>query len=130
MRFHILSIPIALLMASTKVIATYVTISTTITLVIPFTSMTMVTNDGSKFEMTGSNDAVDGCRTNGVKDLEEFCMDTGRKRAHFKWKNQSFKRCLKQTSSSQKTCGGDEGCWEGVCQTCINSRYDETPCTW
>lgn len=94
---------------------------------IPVTTMTMVTNANAHYSVLGKNDAIDGCRTNGIKNLEQFWMDTKKKkRGHFKWKDQGFKRCLKRTTFKVI----DGACWNGRCQQTYWYKYTETKCTW
>lgn len=73
-------------------------------------------------------DAADGCRSTPVPGMVEFCIDWGRNRGHFRFSHQSFKRCLRKSSSA----GYDYGCpgAGGTPARCRYDRWDEVGCTW
>ncbi|KAL2074271.1 hypothetical protein VTL71DRAFT_8049 [Oculimacula yallundae] len=66
-------------------------------------------------------DASDGCRGTSVPGMTEFCVDHRNSRGHFKFSHQNYKRCMIETSNETSDCG---------IAFCINSYWDEVPCTW
>jgi hypothetical protein len=131
---HLIKLPtiLALLTATIKVTGTHIYISsTTGPGILPVSDMTLLTDDGGKHRIIGKNGEIDGCRTRGYWWLNEFCMDSGKKRAHLRFtSNPGLKICFKQTSSKSELCGGDDSCFAGVCNRCWESYYTGVKCDW
>ena len=53
--------------------------------------------------------------------MVEFCVDWGRKRGHFRFDHQSFKRCMLMRSSVPYGCSADH---------CEHSEWEEVGCSW
>ncbi|KAM0345083.1 hypothetical protein ACHAPU_006969 [Fusarium lateritium] len=72
---------------------------------------------------------LDGCRKTKFDWIKQVCIDSGKERAHVTYSGGS-KNCYKISKSSSKGCGGNEGCWKGVCNRCYTWVYSKTSCTW
>lgn len=95
---------------------------------IPVTSTTVYHRDGTKHSLGG--DFLDGCKSKGYKGhqwFKQICIDSKNKRAHVTYAD-GYKRCFKRTKYKNEDCGGDEGCWKGVCQRCYESVYTQANC--
>ncbi|KAF4441827.1 hypothetical protein F53441_11912 [Fusarium austroafricanum] len=66
--------------------------------------------------------ANEGCRGTSVPGMTEFCMDWGRRRGHFRFSHQDYKRCLTQASEDQFGCGENMDCWK--------TTWREIACNW
>lgn len=74
-------------------------------------------NDNRQFDFDGT----DGCRVPYIPGIKEFCMDYGRARAHF-YEDGGTRRCMARGWYENPDCGDFI--------YCINSWWDEIPCTW
>jgi len=70
---------------------------------------------------------LDGCKS--ASGIKQFCLDSGNKRGHVTYSD-GYKRCFRQTSESSELCGGDEGCYKGVCNRCWKYKYTVAGCNW
>ncbi|RGP79798.1 hypothetical protein FLONG3_2112 [Fusarium longipes] len=64
--------------------------------------------------------ANEGCRTIPVPALTDFCIDWGKRRAHFRFSGQG-KRCMIQDSENRLACSASS-CWK--------TTWKEVPCNW
>lgn len=71
-------------------------------------------------------DANEGCRggSTSVPGLTQLCVDWDKKRAHFQFIHQEYKRCMRQRYSRVEICGG------GYHSTCAYDHWEEVPCSW
>lgn len=70
-----------------------------------------------------SIDANKSCRTPPVPAMTRLCMDWGKGRAHFYFKNQG-KRCMKKGPDRDVGPCGDSS------KKCSRQTWDEVSCTW
>ncbi|RFN48192.1 hypothetical protein FIE12Z_7550 [Fusarium flagelliforme] len=64
--------------------------------------------------------ANEGCRGTSVPGMVKFCVDWGKRRAHFKFSGQR-KRCLTQDSENAYGCPA---------VSCHKTTWREIPCHW
>jgi len=64
--------------------------------------------------------AEEGCRRTKVPGMVKFCVDWGKRRAHFKISGQS-KRCLTQDLENPYGCPSVQ---------CFKTTWKEIPCHW
>lgn len=74
------------------------------------------TKQGTYYKNNGEAWAVnakEGCRRKPIPNMEELCIDWNRQRAHFKFRHQDKKRCLRMTRKDN-----------------TKSYWNEGDCTW
>lgn len=69
-------------------------------------------------------DARDGCRSNAVPGMVEFCIDWGNSRGHFRFSSDANRRCFVR-GATQWFADGD--CW-GI--ECWRTEWPEVACIW
>jgi hypothetical protein len=83
-------------------------------------------NDGLTYIVGGF---LDGCKNIKYDWIKNMCIDDEKGRAHVNYSDGN-KACFKRTTKTSGRCGGDEGCWKGICQTCYWSVFTPTVSNW
>ncbi|KAH7251216.1 hypothetical protein BKA59DRAFT_509324 [Fusarium tricinctum] len=96
--------------------------------IIPVTYTYYIGNDGLSltYDVGGW---LDGCKNTKYNWIKNMCINDNRGRAHVNYSDGN-KACFKRTTQPSGRCGGDEGCWKEICQTCYWSVFTPTACNW